>query len=102
MKMDLLFEVYHNRLKEADAERVVDNYFEKYHNDELLETVQDLLMLSLSEYTAYAVWSLEFGVIAGYRYNGWPSKCSLCSKELQVDKGFWRVDVTNEIVCIEC
>ena len=84
MTRDILHEVFARQLSPDDVEGLVSQILASPK----APNIADELGMSVKEYTAYA-HGAPFDVIAQWRYGGWPSMCSRCSKPLDSDKYGW-------------
>lgn len=83
---DILKEIYSQRITEKEAQSLFDKII-----DEGLGSPSELMMLNLrKEYTAILLHDMPFTTVARWRYEGWPSKCAICGKDLNLEQGNWR------------
>ncbi|HLN23487.1 MAG TPA: hypothetical protein VK558_05830 [Patescibacteria group bacterium] len=52
------------------------------------ETAEHILMLSHTEWTAKC-HGVSLGELAEWRYHGWPNRCIVCGKEIDVEHFGW-------------
>lgn len=95
-KIDIIKAVAEGKMKETEA-KVLYERCQCFKNNppcgKLL--AEDFLMLSIREASG-AYMNVPFGVLADWRRNGWPKKCSLCGKPVRSQYNFWIRKVKGE------
>jgi hypothetical protein len=85
-KRDILYELYKNLITEKEA------YI--FYNQLIgigTTNIADFMMLDMrTEWTAFRMDDIPLTIIAQWRYEGWPTHCAICERDLNIKKGWWR------------
>ncbi len=83
MKRDILRELADGAVSPEEAERIYDAIMNAGKMD-----FAEALGLNTLEATAYG-YGVEFPELAKWRKEGWPNKCALCGKSIDIPNGGW-------------
>lgn len=91
--MDLLMRMIEEGMSEDEADRLVENVAaDPTQPFDLMRSFR----LSQAEATA-VLHGVPYGVVARWRYDGWPTVCCVCGRELHIDAfGWWHKLVDGE------
>ena len=98
--INLLEKIIMNKMSVEEADEVLDQIIDNFHNDELQTTPQKELCLDAFEWTAIG-HGIDLKVLAIWRRDGWPSSCGNCGKLINYKKFGWKI-VNDKLVCIKC
>ena len=85
---DLLDAVYKNKYSGDEAYTIFSFVTDLFHNGQIKSTMDKVLLIDNYEYTALC-HTAPLELIAKWRYEGWPDKCSICQKPLNYKKYYW-------------
>lgn len=98
--IDLLSMVYYDDVSEEEAQRILDSTICDFHVGKLKINIPSELMLNNYEWTAIC-HGVHLNVIAKWRVDGWPRKCSVCKREIDYRKYGWTIksDKLCHVIC---
>ena len=99
--MDILKEIHEENISINEAEQIAEDTVKKFHEDLDKTSIAERLKLDVYEYTAYA-HGIDLGLLAQWRYKGWPKKCKMCGKSLDYKNWGWMLSVDDKLEHIEC
>jgi hypothetical protein len=110
---DIIHEVHNGKLSDQQAAEFLDQIYENFNSGKLPMNPHEYLCMTYQELTALLMHGLYFTDIAKFRYDGWPNKCMLCSKNIIFGAGgtgFWTYRsqlirgklIKNALVCLKC
>jgi hypothetical protein len=93
---DLLRELFEKKISEEDAAELLDNVLDSSDG----RNTESVLMFTRAEWTAYG-HGAGLSDLARWRYQGWPSKCVRCGREIALDRFGWKVVERNGLSVLE-
>ncbi|HLB93723.1 MAG TPA: hypothetical protein VJJ81_00605 [Candidatus Babeliales bacterium] len=110
-KRDLLYEVYKKSITDEDARLIFEKAQYEFHYGNLEIAPGLYLKLSFAELTLLLLYGLPYSFIAKWRYEGWPTSCTMCNKSIDADLDGWSfsrslkvggVEIKNTLICLDC
>ena len=98
--IDLLEELYEKRITEEHAREVLLEVSRNFHNGVIKKDPFLELMFDMYEASAVA-HGVNLEIIAKWRYEGWPTTCFKCKKELNYKDGGW-TSKGNKLIHFKC
>ncbi len=98
--INILDSIIEKKLSINEADDILEEIIDKFHDGELETIPQEELCLDKFEWTAIG-FGIYLSVLAGWRKEGWPTKCSKCKKMINYREFGWKI-VNDELVCIKC
>lgn len=98
--IDILDELLTDKLTLEDAENLLEDTVDKYHDDVLGVTPEDFLKLDKYEWTAVG-FGINLCVLARWRKDGWPEVCKNCGNKRDYKQFGWKIQ-NNTLVCVKC
>jgi len=93
--IDILTELFNKRINLSKANAIYEEIMDsKYAGDVVL-----LLNLTQEEWSAFCQGA-DFDLISKRRHKGWPRKCAICNKTLDVKKQDWFVFFTGNKITL--
>src|SRR5687768_13165381 len=86
--MDLLALLHSGKLSLEEAERIFDDWNQRFHSGEVTSPWDEQFELSRYEATAH-LHGATLGDLVKLRYEGWPTACSLCGEPLDYTQYGW-------------
>jgi hypothetical protein len=83
VRIDLLEELGSAKISMADAYRIYDDLMKSSHGNP-----EEELGLSKEEWTAFA-HGVDFDELARWRTEGWPDRCNVCGRAIDVSRFGW-------------
>lgn len=107
IRKDILKLLYNREITKEEAYDIIDNiiqisndYYEKYNIKEF--DLAWYIGFNQYEYTAYC-HGVDLSTLVKWRYEGWPTKCYLCKKEIDYKQYNWTVIKSGkELIHVEC
>jgi hypothetical protein len=99
--MDILRIIIEKNLSEDEADSIFESELDQVKEDFHL---MDLFQLTREEATA-VIHGMPLIAVANWRENGWPDKCYICGKHIEVSAfGWWHKEVGGiyHLVHIDC
>lgn len=88
-KIDILDKLYKKKISQEEADATYVNVFDKYNRGILKTDPIKLLCLSHKENIAIRLHKISFGILAKWRYEGWPKTCAICGKPVAIGNVDW-------------
>jgi len=98
--INILDSMIEKRISINEADDILEEILDKFHDGELDATPQEELCLDKFEWTAIG-FGVDLSVLASWRKGGWPTKCNNCGKAINYREFGWKI-VNDELVCIKC
>ncbi len=98
--IDLLNMVYQNKISAEEAQIILDDTISDFHSGKLKIVIPSELMLDNYEWTAIC-HGIDLNILAKWKMEGWPQKCSLCGRKLDYRKYGWLIQ-SNQLCHAIC
>ena len=99
--IDILKKINQGLITVDEADVIFEEVVNKFHNGELEISIYEYVKFNEYEATADAS-GIDYGVLAGWRKNGWPTSCSGCGKLINYKKYGWIIDENDELKGLNC
>ena len=108
---DILHDVYYNLLTDQQANIILEQAYEDFHDGKLKLDPRVYACMTYSELTLLLLYGLPYSFVAKWRYEGWPKTCAMCGKPIDIDADGWNFnrslkiddcEIKDTLTCMDC